>query len=72
MQTIQKIALKAVNAFLALIGLAFFSIYVVLLGSIIFLVSAPLYIVTNFKEFMKDPLGFIKTMLIDIKELLES
>ena len=72
MQTIQKIALKLVNAFLALIGLAFFSIYVVLLGSIIFLVSAPLYIVINFKEFMKDPLGFIKTMLIDIKNLLES
>lgn len=71
MQTIQKIALKAVNALLALMGLVFFSVYVVLLGSIIFLVSAPLYTVMNFKEFMKDPLGFIKAMLIDIKELLE-
>ena len=72
MQTIQKIALKLVNAFLALIGLALFSIYVVLLGSVIFLVGTPLYIVINFKEFMKDPLGFMKTLLIDIKELLES
>jgi hypothetical protein len=72
MQTIQKIALKVVNAFLALIGLVLFSVYVILLGSVIFLVSTPLYIVMNFKEFMKDPLGFTKTMLIDIKILLES
>ena len=71
MKTIQKVVLKVLNILLVIIGLVLFSVYVVLLGSVIFLVSTPLYIVMNFKEFMKDPLGFIKTLLIDIKELLE-
>lgn len=68
MQTIQKIALKVVNAFLIVVGLVFFLIYMVLQG-LIMLVIFPIFIVLDFKEFVKDPLCFIKTMFIELEGL---
>lgn len=72
METIQKIVLKVMNAFLVLIGIVCFSIYVALIGSVIFLGCAPIYIAVNFKEFIKDPLGFMKNISTDIKDILGS
>ena len=52
--------------FLAIMGLAFFLIYALTL-----LALFPVFILMDFEEFLKNPLGFIKITLIEMKELLE-
>ncbi|WP_103618516.1 hypothetical protein [Campylobacter concisus] len=68
MRSIQKVVIKVIDAFLAVVGLVFFLIYVVLIGLTI-LVVFPIFMAVDFKEFVEDPLGFIKAMLAELKEL---
>ena len=66
MRNIQKVVLKVIDAFLAVMGLVFFLIYALTL-----LALFPVFILMDFEEFLKNPLGFIKITLIEMKELLE-